>query len=368
MKQRIFLESEKLQPGMQIDQYVVDRMDRILVQRGILLDAVVIQQIRRRGITGVFVLLEVDGATEAPVPPLIIPDFVKEQIATRRKEDPEKVDLSAEVKKRISKGIEFLYNNSDSSEFFETSNRITSELLSAIDENNALAVDISMLKTSDEYTFKHSVDVATMSMICAKKQGLSNQQIKEIGIAGLLHDMGKSKVPPEILNKSAKLTKEEFELMKKHPIWGYEILKDKPEFQGAISIAVLQHHEKCNGSGYPFGVFSSQIHPYAKIITVTDIYDALVTDRPYKKSFTQREAVEIILSMTEELDVDCIRSFMETVILYPVDSIVTLSNGEKAQVIENHTGSVLRPTVIGLTTGKIYNLSDDISCASLVIQ
>ena len=367
MKQRIFLESEKLQPGMQIDQYVVDRMDRILVQRGILLDAVVIQQIRRRGITGVFVLLEVDGATEAPVPPLIIPDFVKEQIATRRKEDPEKVDLSAEVKKRISKGIEFLYNNSDSSEFFETSNRITSELLSAIDENNALAVDISMLKTSDEYTFKHSVDVATISMIVDKQQGMNTNQIREIGVAGLLHDIGKTKVPTNILNKPGKLNNQEFEIMKQHSLFGYQMVKDRPDVSEEVSLAILEHHEKINGSGYPMGITLEQICPYARILTVSDIYDALVTERPYKSAYSQRDAVEIIMSMTRELDINAMKAFLESMILYPVDSIVELSNGEKARVVKNIPHYILRPTVVGLTSGKVYALGEDLNCANIII-
>ena len=99
--------------------------------------------------------------------------------------------------------------------------------MKAINDNAAIAVDINALKTSDEYTFKHSVDVATMSMVIAKKQGLKQEDIYNIGIAGLLHDMGKSKIPLEILNKPAKLNDEEFKIMKSHSVLGYEILKEK---------------------------------------------------------------------------------------------------------------------------------------------
>lgn len=130
---------------------------------------------------------------------------------------------------------------------------------------------------------------------------------------------------------------------------------------------MLQHHEKMNGSGYPMGVTCDKIVPYAKILSVVDVYDALVTERPYKKAFSQRTAVEMVMSMSEELDITAMRSFLASVILYPVDSIVELSNGEKARVVKNSALSVLRPTVVGLQSGRIYDLAEDLSCASIVI-
>jgi HD-GYP domain-containing protein (c-di-GMP phosphodiesterase class II) len=121
-----------------------------------------------------------------------------------------------------------------------------------------------------------------------------------------------------------------------------------------------------NSTGYPMGVSSDKINLFARIISVADIYDALVTERPYKKPFSPRDAVELIMSMTEELDINVMRSFLESVILYPVGTDVELSTGEKARVIENNSKFVLRPKVIGLTTGNIYDLSE-ISNANIVI-
>jgi putative nucleotidyltransferase with HDIG domain len=367
MIKRYFVRTDKLQPGMRIDQYIKDRMDRTLVARGTILDDYVIDGIKRRGIHGIYVSEgEEEPAEEKPEAPL--PPLVRHNIEKYRTDDPVKVKLSESVKKRVSQGIQYLYSNSDSPEFATTSSKITSDLMKAIDDNDALAVDISALKTSDEYTFKHSVDVATMSMIIGKKLGMTDKDVYNIGVAGLLHDMGKSKIPLEILNKPARLTDNEFAIMKKHSEFGYTILKDKREFQGSISLAVLQHHEKTNGCGYPFGVTSEKIHPYAKILSVADVYDALVTERPYKKPFSQRNAVELIMSMTEELDIQAMKAFLETVILYPVDSIVELSNGEKAKVVENKTNAVLRPTVVGLESGTVYNLAEDLDCARIIIQ
>jgi putative nucleotidyltransferase with HDIG domain len=318
------------------------------------------------GIAGVYVS---EGEEELPPEPEVqISAIARNNIAKNRTDDPAKVKLSESIKKRVSEGISFLYNDTDSPNFTTTSNNITKNLLKAITDNNAIAVDISSLKTSDEYTFKHSVDVATMSMVVAKKMGLPKQDIYNIGIAGLLHDMGKSKIPTEILNKPSRLTDEEFAVMKQHSVYGYRILQEKKEYETPIALAVLQHHEKMNGKGYPMGVSADQITPYAKILSVVDVYDALVTERPYKKGMSQRDAIEIIMSMTDELDISAMRNFFASIILYPVDTIVQLSNGEKACVVENHADSVLRPTVVGVESGRVYDLATDLECANILIE
>ena len=123
-----------------------------------------------------------------------------------------------------------------------------------------------------------------------------------------------------------------------------------------------------DGKGYPFGYKEDKICPYAKILSVADVYDALVTERPYKKSFSQRTAVEMLMAMTGELDISSLRAFMGSVILYPVGSTVDLSNGERARVVENYEEAIMRPKVVGLTTGKIYDLATDITCTSIIIM
>lgn len=367
MVKRYFVRTKSLQEGMCIDQSIKDRLDRVLIARGTHLDAYQIEALGRMGVNGVYVSEGEEEPEEIKVPE---PQsaIARNNISKLRTEDPTKVKLSESIKKRVSEGIQFLYNDTESPNFISTTTNITKNLLKAIDDNDAIAVDITALKTSDEYTFKHSVDVATMSMIVAKKMNMKQKDVYNIGIAGLLHDMGKSKIPLEILNKPARLTDEEFEVMKQHSIYGYRILQEKEDFEKPIAAAVLQHHEKINGKGYPMGVTAEKITPFAKILSVVDVYDALVTERPYKKGMSQRDAIEIIMSMTEELDITAMRSFLGSVILYPVDSIVQLSNGEEACVVENHSEAVLRPTVVGLKSGIVYDLTNDLSCASILIM
>ena len=191
---RYYVRISALKEGMKIDQTIKDRMDRTLIARGTLLDEFLIDGMKKRGITGVYIQEgEEDPEPDRSEPPL--PDFVRNNIEKYKAKDPAKVKLSESVKKRVSEGIQYLYNNSNSEQFTNTANKITADLMKAIDDNDALAVDISALKTSDEYTFKHSVDVATLSMIIARNKGLSQKEVYDIGIAGLLHDMGKSKIP-----------------------------------------------------------------------------------------------------------------------------------------------------------------------------
>ncbi len=365
MYKRYFVPIKWLKPGMRVDQPIIDRLDRVLVAQYSILDQYVINELARYNFEGAYISegeivdkQTVDEPTSA---------IARNNISKLRTEDPKRVELKESVKKRISQGIQYLYNNSESEEFTEASGNITNDLMRAIQENDAVAFDISALKTSDEYTFKHSVDVATLSMIIAKKMGYDSHEIYNIGIAGLLHDMGKSKVPTEILNKPGRLTDEEFEVMKQHSALGYKILAEKEDIDKNIAMAVLQHHEKMNGKGYPFGVKEDKIHRYAKILSVSDVYDALVTPRPYKEAMSQRTAVEILMTMTEELDINAMRIFMSSVILYPVDSTVMLSNGERARVVRNHPTNALRPTVVGLDSGTVFNLAEDLKCASIVI-
>lgn len=360
------MKTRQLQAGMKIDQAIVDASGRALIERGTLLDDFQIQGLLNRGIMEIYIREgEEDPEEEVPI---VIPKAVQNTIEKVRVEDRARVNLSESVKKRVSEGIQFLYNSTYDPGFTQASDNITGELMKALEDNHAIAVDVGALKISDEYTFKHSVDVATMAMVIAKKHGLEDAMIREIGIAGLLHDVGKSKIPNEVLNKPARLTDDEFALMKQHAAFGYHILKEKNAFNDRILLGVLQHHEKLNGRGYPMGVPESKIHLYARIIAVADIYDALVTERPYKKGFSKRDAIEMIMAMTDELDIHVMQSFLGSLILYPVDSIVTLSNGEKAKVVSNNPQYPLRPTLVGIQSGKVYNLSEDIKCASILIM
>lgn len=365
MVKRKLVSTRVLKTGMKIDQSIIDSRGRELIARGVVLDDFQIEYLKEHGVAGIYVS---EGEPEE-VSELErnLPVYTRQLIEKSRVEDRSKVKLNQEVCKRVGEGIQYLFHNTYDEGFMETTANISNELVNAITGSNAVAIDINLIKVSDEYTFKHSVDVATMAMVIGQNLSLTQDELRELGIAGLLHDLGKSQIPLEVLNKPGRLDENEFQLMKQHSLFGFKILKEKNQFSEAIMKGVLQHHEKMNGQGYPLGTSGNMIHKYARIISVADVYDALVTERPYKKAFPKREAVEMILAMTQDLDIEAMSGFLNCVILYPVDSIVTLSTGEPAKVVKNNRSNCLRPTVVGLKTGKLYDLCDDINCASLVI-
>ncbi|MBR1876423.1 MAG: HD-GYP domain-containing protein [Lachnospiraceae bacterium] len=349
---------------MKIDQALVDTTGRTLIEKGAYLDDFQIEYLQEKGIGGIYVA---EGEADPEELEMSIPQYTRDLIQKERKEDRAKVKLNKEVIERVGQGVQYLFDNSESDNLAEATNNVSSELIKVISDSDAVAVDINLIKVSDEYTFKHSVDVATMAMIIGKNYGLEKEELRELCTAGLLHDLGKSKIPLEVLNKPGRLDENEFALMKQHSLFGFKILKEKNEFPDSIMRGVLQHHEKINGKGYPQGLSDKQIHKYAKIIAVADVYDALVTKRPYKDGLSKRVAVEMIMAMTGELDLKAMKSFLGSIILYPVDSIVHLSTGEPCKVVENNKLNALRPRVVGLKTGKVYDLANDVACASMII-
>ena len=246
MVKRKFISVRLLKPGMVIDQSIVDGTRRVLIRRKTALDDYMINSLQQMRIGGVYIREGEESEEELTYN--ITPE-VMEKIEKEKVPDRAKLELNESVKKRVATGVQFLYSNPDAPGFMDAANDISNELMHALDENDALAVDVNALKVSDEYTFKHSVDVASMGMIIAKNRGLSQKEVQQIGVSGLLHDLGKSKIPNEVLNKPGRLTDEEFEVMKTHPVLGYNMIKNKQGLSDATKLGVLQHHEKMTGNG-----------------------------------------------------------------------------------------------------------------------
>ena len=202
------------------------------------------------------------------------------------------------------------------------------------------------LKIFDDYTFHHSVNVTILSVITGISLGLNNSDLYKLGLGALLHDVGKVNIPKEVLNKSGKLDDKEFNIIKQHPVEGYKILKQNDEIPTTSYMVALHHHEKFAGKGYPEGKNGSDIHLYSRIASVADVYDALVSDRPYRKGFAPSEAMEFILGGSgTNFDRDIVTHFFKKVAPYPVGTEVILSDNRQGIVIENFEKYTLRPKV-----------------------
>ncbi len=275
--------------------------------------------------------------------------------------------LSQSIKERTLASVELMYSGDDPETLSNSAMSAASEILQSLDHNKSVVFSVDALKVSDEYTFKHCVDVGAISMIVAQKLGETTRFLQDIALAGVLHDLGKSKIPNEILNKPARLTDEEWEIMRLHPIYSYKMIAHIDTISKEVKHAVFEHHENIDGTGYPLGIKGDTICKMAKILAVADVYDALVTERPYKEAKNPADALEIMMGMSNKFDIEILKTFINCVILYPIGSTIKLSNNELCIVTKNNEGYPLRPVCQNLVTGEVYDLLNDSKCLSLVI-
>ncbi len=215
-------------------------------------------------------------------------------------------------------------------------------------------VNLSMVKNYDEYTYTHSINVTILSMYFSKLLGDSDFVIKEIGTGALLHDVGKIKIPKSILYKPENLTEEELNIIKKHPIIGYFAIKDEPTVSTYAKKIVLFHHETIDGNGYPLGLKFDRIGRYPQIVSLCDVFDALTSERPYKKGLSVPQALNYIMRKSNISFHPLLaqRFIIEMSKLYSlpspyaVGSFVVLNTGEKAVIVEKDREYTMRPVVM----------------------
>ncbi|MCR4437033.1 MAG: HD domain-containing protein [Clostridiales bacterium] len=160
---------------------------------------------------------------------------------------------------------------------------VSESIFARINENRDIVNCLNQMRSIEEYTYTHSVNVSLLAMLIGKWMRYDSATIKQLVQAGLLHDVEKSKISPEILNKQSNLDKKEYEEIKKHPVYGYRLIENLADMDRETCLGVLMHHEREDGSGYPAGVKGTHIHPFAKIIAVADIYDAMTSNRAYRE-------------------------------------------------------------------------------------
>ncbi len=223
--------------------------------------------------------------------------------------------------------------------------KVADDLIVSIDMDDNLLLKMHQLQSYDDYTYKHCLRVAMMSVSIGKQLGLTREQLRELALAALLHDIGKRMISIDIIRKPGKLTDDEFEAVKKHPQLGYQLLKAHGGYSENVMNAVLMHQEKFDGTGYPLKLKGPQITYFARIITVADVYDALTSNRPYRQPWSVAEAEEFMMGGSNtHFDYDIIIAFLATFAPYPVGAQVLLSDGRRATVLSNNV-NVLRPCV-----------------------
>jgi putative nucleotidyltransferase with HDIG domain len=250
--------------------------------------------------------------------------------------------------------------------------RLAQKAIHLVIEDESILLGMTMIKNYDEYTFNHSVNVSIYALAMGKRLGFSKKILTELGITALLHDIGKSKIPREILNKPAKLTTEEWEMMRKHPLMGVEIvlnLKQLGEINPRMVVGVFDHHLMNDLSGYPKLFLKKEVSLFGRIIQIADAYDAMTTPRIYKKiPYTPEQALAVMLREKEvHFDPLLLKIFIGLVGIYPLGSLILLNTHELGIVYKsNHDPKWLdRPIVLlvdrdakGDATKELIDLTD----------
>lgn len=211
-----------------------------------------------------------------------------------------------------------------------------SDIIGSVIENETVMLQLTGIKDIDNYTFLHSVDVCIYSVILGKKLGYGKEPLMTLGMGAILHDIGKCKVPLDILQKPGKLTEEEFHIMKMHTVYGCEIIKNTYRMGTKVANIAFQHHEKWDGTGYPMGISANAIDPLARIVALTDVYDALTSDRVYKKRELPHLAASYIKQNAGLLfDPFIVDLFLNSIAVYGEGTLVLLNTGEVGSVVSS---------------------------------
>ena len=224
--------------------------------------------------------------------------------------------------------------------------QVVQEISDSIARNSDAMVSLTRLKTADNYTYMHSVAVCALMVALALQLQLNEEQTRCAGMGGLLHDLGKAAMPLDVLNKPGKLTDAEFAVIKAHPVEGHKMLLNDPSVDAMVLDIVLHHHEKADGSGYPDGLKGDEISLLARMGAICDVYDAITSDRPYKKGWDPSEALRKMASWTNgHLDGRMFQAFVKSRGIYPTGSLVRLTSGRIGVVTAQSEGALLKPVV-----------------------
>jgi putative nucleotidyltransferase with HDIG domain len=301
-----------------------------------------VEILKKRGVSGVFINIR-DGI-DVPIEKLQKQDLLKreEEYYNELSRAKEVHQCTLEAAKKTLHAIRM------GRQFFSKEIELAAEkVVSSILRNPDALLSLSQIKGYDEYTYVHSVNVGVLLTSVANAMQYNKSNLLEIGMGGLLHDIGKMRIPEHILNKAGKYTDDEYAVMKRHPQLGADILRSSRTISDLSRMIVIEHHERFNGKGYPRGITGGQISEVGVMAAVADVYDAMTTDRVYRPAWTPQKALAMIF---KECDVDFPRRIVEFftrhIGIYPVGSFVRLGTGELGIVVRVDKGKILAPDVI----------------------
>jgi len=324
---------QKCQPGETLARSIYSETGTVLVGAGVELTQRMLDRLKDKNISSLYIQ---DKRTDD----ILVETVISEQ--TRR----EAMSIIHETFRTVydspQKWPQIFTDKALGRELRRVMTAVADELSTSRSAMNLLA-DVCAF---DDYIFTHSFNVALYSTALALKTGCGEKEVLEISIGGMLHDIGKIHVPNNILKKPGNLTTEEFELMKKHTEYGFEMLRRQDDIPLLAAHCAFQHHERWDGSGYPRQLKKDEIHPYGRLMAVADVFDALTSHRVYRPGMLPHEAMEVLFSGSGILfDQKYVEALRDTIALYPLGLSVKLNTGETGVVVDSNKGMPSRPVV-----------------------
>ena len=230
---------------------------------------------------------------------------------------------------------------------------LVDSLAQAVSANRTALIALTALKNYDNYTFTHMVNVSVLTMSQARALGIDGAPLRELGLAALMHDIGKVRTPTEVLNKPSKLTDAEFEIMRMHVVDGAEILRRTPEMPAIAPVIAFEHHLRIDGTGYPFGVQRGQLNIGTQLCGIADVYDAMRSQRAYQQAFPSDRILEVLKRNDgHQFDQNLVRRFTQLLGIYPPGNLVRLDDGATAVVMAVHAPDPFKPRVKVIVTAS----------------
>jgi putative nucleotidyltransferase with HDIG domain len=366
MKNRIGI--DELKPGMMIEQLDRSWLDTPFFRHKMMITtSEQIAQLKACGVRTLVVNLE---AGEIANTPEVASDIATDPVLTAAEETalvPPVVPFEDELTaaRRVYQAAKTIVRNAmhdtrlGRAINMDEVNRVVSEMTESVFRNPDALTSLSRLKQFDEYTFFHSVNTSILVMSLGRNLGFDRGTLHQVGVGTLLHDIGKTKVPLEILNKPGRFEPHEMEIMKQHVLRGVEVLTSTTGLGDSYVRPALEHHERVDGTGYPHRRVRAELSQFGLMAAVVDIYDAITSDRCYHKGRVAHEALQFLyrLSLEGHLDATLVQRFIQVVGVYPVGSVVELNTGETAIVKQIHHHAPLAPVVLLVKTAGNASLS-----------
>jgi HD-GYP domain-containing protein (c-di-GMP phosphodiesterase class II) len=251
----------------------------------------------------------------------------------------------------------------------EDAQKIVDKVFQSLERNRDAILSIALLKSEMEYTYSRSITVCGLMIALGFSLDLDKEHIEEAGLAGLLFDVGMMSVPPEIRFKKTRLTEAEMQIVKQHPIAGYNILKETGQFSEAILDVCLHHHERLDGKGYPDQLVGDEIPSLSRMAAICGAYESLVTDRPYRRAILSTDAIkEMYKNSITQFDATMLEAFVKAVGIYPIGTIVRLKSDRLGVVVAQSKLSLLKPDVKAFYSIKSgLRIAPEIICLSSAV-